>query len=113
MGTRGRTRNHGRHGGSWHRQRGFLAAGAIVNPHIIGTGLFGLWAVETTSTHGTGCTFSSAIAASIARGEAVEDAVSLAKAYITGAIANAFPIGSGHGPLNHFHEWWDHQAANP
>ena len=58
-------------------------------------------------------TFSSAIAASIAKGETVEDAVSLAKAYITGAIANAFPIGSGHGPLNHFHEWWDHQAANP
>ena len=80
---------------------------------IIGTGLFGLRAVETTSTHGTGYTFSSAIAASIARGEAVEDAVTLAKAYITDAIANAFPIGSGHGPLNHFHEWWDHQAANP
>ena len=58
-------------------------------------------------------TFSSAIAASIAKGETVEDAVSLAKAYITDALANAFPIGSGHGPLNHFHEWRDHQTTTP
>ena len=58
--------------------------------------------IETTNTHGTGCTFSSAIAAHIARGELFFDAVSLAKAYISGAIENAFPLGKGCGPTHHF-----------
>ena len=65
--------------------------------------------IDTTSTHGTGCTFSSAIAASLARGETVESAVALAKTYVTEAIASAFPVGAGHGPLNHFHRWWASQ----
>ena len=58
--------------------------------------------INTTNTHGTGCTFSSAIAAFMARGETFFDAVSQAKIYIAGAIENAFPLGNGCGPTNHF-----------
>jgi hydroxymethylpyrimidine/phosphomethylpyrimidine kinase len=57
---------------------------------------------ETVNTHGTGCTFSSAIAAYIAKGQPFFDAVELAKTYITGAIAHALDIGKGHGPTHHF-----------
>ena len=63
--------------------------------------------LSTTSTHGTGCTFASAIAAGLANGKSVRDAVSEAKKYVTNAMKRSFPIGSGHGPLNHFHEMWD------
>ena len=62
--------------------------------------------VQTTSTHGTGCTFASAIAAGLAWGLSVEEAVARAKEYVYQAITKAFPVGHGHGPLNHFHEWW-------
>jgi len=62
--------------------------------------------VETTSTHGTGCTFASAIAACLARGMPLADAVAEAKAYLTEALRRAYPIGGGHGPVNHFHRWW-------
>ncbi|HEY8393648.1 MAG TPA: bifunctional hydroxymethylpyrimidine kinase/phosphomethylpyrimidine kinase [Thermaerobacter sp.] len=61
--------------------------------------------LRTTSTHGTGCTFSAAIAAYLARGEDVPDAVARAKRYITGAIRHAFPLGRGHGPTNPFYPW--------
>ena len=57
---------------------------------------------ETTNTHGTGCTFSSAIAANLALGHPFFDAVSRAKTYISGAIRNALDIGRGHGPTHHF-----------
>jgi len=59
--------------------------------------------IETTSTHGTGCTFASAIAAGLAKGMAMEGAVAQAKKYVTEAIRSAYPIGGGHGPLNHFY----------
>jgi hydroxymethylpyrimidine/phosphomethylpyrimidine kinase len=62
--------------------------------------------VNTTSTHGTGCTLSSAIAALLARGEPLEAAITGAKAYVTAAIEHAYPIGHGHGPVHHFHQWW-------
>jgi hydroxymethylpyrimidine/phosphomethylpyrimidine kinase len=62
--------------------------------------------IETTSTHGTGCTFASAIAALLARGEPLESAISDAKVYVTAAIERAYPIGHGHGPVHHFHRWW-------
>jgi hydroxymethylpyrimidine/phosphomethylpyrimidine kinase len=52
-------------------------------------------------THGTGCTFSSAIAARLALGDALGDAVRTAKEYVTAAIAAAPGIGRGHGPLGH------------
>lgn len=57
--------------------------------------------VETSSTHGTGCTFSSALAARIALGDEPTAAVQAAKDYVTGALRNASPIGIGVGPLNH------------
>jgi hydroxymethylpyrimidine/phosphomethylpyrimidine kinase len=61
--------------------------------------------LATTNTHGTGCTLSSAIAAFLARGEDLVDAVGSAKAYVTGAIAAAdrLAVGRGHGPVHHFH----------
>ena len=62
--------------------------------------------VTTTSTHGTGCTFSSAIAAGLATGKGVGEAVADAKAYVTEAIGCAFPVGAGHGPVHHFFRWW-------
>ncbi len=58
--------------------------------------------IATTNTHGTGCTFSAAIAAHLARGYPFLEAVSRTKQYITGAIAHALPIGKGHGPTHHF-----------
>ena len=65
--------------------------------------LQGHW-VKTKNTHGTGCTFSSAIAANIALGKTYFDAVSLAKKYITGAIEHSLSIGKGYGPTHHFFE---------
>jgi hydroxymethylpyrimidine/phosphomethylpyrimidine kinase len=64
--------------------------------------------VETKNTHGTGCTLSSAIAAELAKGAAPLEAVSIAKAYLAGAIAAAdtLAVGSGHGPVQHFYELW-------
>ena len=53
-------------------------------------------------THGTGCTFSAAIAAMLALGHSLADAVPRAQHYVSGAIRHAPHIGSGHGPLNHF-----------
>lgn len=58
--------------------------------------------IETTSTHGTGCTLASSIAALLARGEPLDVAVASAKEYVTGAIRNAPGLGRGHGPLDHF-----------
>ena len=60
------------------------------------------------NTHGTGCTLSAAITAGLARGLALVDAVHAAKDYIGAAIAAAdrLHVGSGHGPLHHFHRWW-------
>ncbi|MFR6344078.1 MAG: bifunctional hydroxymethylpyrimidine kinase/phosphomethylpyrimidine kinase [Christensenellales bacterium] len=59
--------------------------------------------IDTKNTHGTGCTFSSAIAANLANGMARAEAVKAAKRYITGAIEHALPIGHGHGPTHHFY----------
>ncbi len=58
--------------------------------------------VETKNTHGTGCTYSAAICAGLAKGLSVVEAVKEAKDYVTFAIQNSFDLGSGHGPLNHF-----------
>jgi hydroxymethylpyrimidine/phosphomethylpyrimidine kinase len=57
--------------------------------------------IETTSTHGTGCTLSSAIAAHLARGADVPEAVTLAIAYVRRALALAPGLGAGAGPLGH------------
>ena len=58
--------------------------------------------IETTSTHGTGCTLSSAIAAGLALGRPLREAVADALDFAHRAIAEAPALGSGHGPLNHF-----------
>ena len=58
--------------------------------------------IETTSTHGTGCTLSSAITAHLALGHPLREAVARSLDFVHRAIATAPGLGSGHGPLNHF-----------
>jgi len=58
--------------------------------------------IDTPHTHGTGCTFASAIAAHLAQGKSVNDAVQVAKTYLTEAIRHSMAIGHGTGPTNHF-----------
>ena len=60
--------------------------------------------IPSKNTHGTGCTLSSAIAANLANGITVTDAVASAKVYVTGAIAHTLPIGRGNGPANHLYK---------
>lgn len=60
--------------------------------------------INTIHTHGTGCTFSSAIASGLAKGMEIKEAVAFAKKYITMAISNGFKLGKGVGPTHHFHE---------
>ncbi|MEA2927901.1 MAG: hydroxymethylpyrimidine/phosphomethylpyrimidine kinase [Hyphomicrobiales bacterium] len=64
--------------------------------------------VPGANTHGTGCTLSSAIAAGLAKGQRLGEAVADAKHYVTEAIraADDLAIGGGHGPVHHFHAWW-------
>jgi hydroxymethylpyrimidine kinase/phosphomethylpyrimidine kinase len=57
--------------------------------------------VETTSTHGTGCTLAAALAACLARGLDLEESVGAAKRFVTEAIRRAPGLGRGHGPVNH------------
>lgn len=60
--------------------------------------------VESTSTHGTGCSLSSAIASDLANGLSLPDAVAEAKQYVFKGITHAEPIGKGHGPIHHFYD---------
>ena len=59
--------------------------------------------IKTENTHGSGCTFASAIAAQLAHGRPLREAVLLAKAYVTKAIERGYSIGKGAGPLDHFY----------
>jgi len=65
--------------------------------------------VETTNTHGTGCTLSSAIAAGLAGGCSIQEAVRRAKTYITESLkaGAAYRLGRGHGPVHHFYAFWE------
>jgi hydroxymethylpyrimidine/phosphomethylpyrimidine kinase len=63
--------------------------------------LFRAERVETTSTHGTGCTLAAAVAACLARGLTLEESVGAAKRFVTEAIRRAPGLGRGHGPVNH------------
>ncbi len=85
---------------------GPVALDLYVTP--IGTSRFAAPRIDTRNTHGTGCTLSSAIAAGLAKGLAMEEAIKAAKAYVTAGIAAARQqqIGHGSGPLHHFHAWW-------
>ena len=58
--------------------------------------------LETRNTHGTGCTFASAIAAHLALGRSLPEAIERATAYVAGAMRHGPAIGQGHGPLDHF-----------
>ena len=58
--------------------------------------------IATKNTHGTGCTLSAAILANLVKGISLGDAIRISKTFITEAIRKAFPLGKGHGPLNHF-----------
>jgi hydroxymethylpyrimidine/phosphomethylpyrimidine kinase len=62
--------------------------------------------LATTSTHGTGCTFASAIAAFLGHGLSLPVAVERAKRYLWAAIQRAYPVGHGHGPVHHFWPCW-------
>ena len=66
--------------------------------------------IDTPNNHGSGCALASAIAAGLARGLDLPAAVQQAKRYVTAAMRAAFPLGRGHGPLNHFHKFW---SLNP
>ena len=61
--------------------------------------------IDTANTHGTGCTLSAAIAARLATGDPLLDAVRGAKDYLTEAIRGSYAVGRGHGPVGHFHSW--------
>lgn len=64
--------------------------------------------IPTKNTHGTGCTLSAALAALLPQIATVPEAASLAKNYLVSAIARSgeLDVGSGHGPVHHFHQWW-------
>jgi hydroxymethylpyrimidine kinase/phosphomethylpyrimidine kinase/thiamine-phosphate diphosphorylase len=83
---------------------GHLTSGDAVDIFHDGGGFsrFSTHRILTRNTHGTGCTYASAIAAILARGETLLRAISGAKTYITSAIRLAQPMGKGHGPVNHY-----------
>ena len=68
--------------------------------------------ISTGNTHGTGCTYSAAIAAGLAKGLSLKDAVAVGHSYLNGAIAAAdeLKVGKGHGPVHHFAGIWDRNA---
>ncbi|MET9533591.1 bifunctional hydroxymethylpyrimidine kinase/phosphomethylpyrimidine kinase [Streptomyces sp. NPDC006649] len=91
------------HGPKWVLVKGGHLAGDAVDLLTDGSEEHWLRAprLDNRHTHGTGCTLASAIAAQLARGLTVPDAVTAAKEYVTGAIAAGFPLGSGIGPVDH------------
>lgn len=85
--------------------KGGHLAGPEVVDLLLENGEFHEWVgprIEGPHTHGTGCTFASAIAAHLAKGAALADAVPAAKAYVEGAMRHGIPLGKGHRPLHHF-----------
>ena len=61
--------------------------------------------IETTCTHGTGCSLSAAIAAGLAKGLSLLDAVTAAKAFVSQGIRHGYVVGKGHSPINHFYQY--------
>lgn len=78
-------------------------SGRVIDVLVTKAGVehFGSLRIDTTSNHGTGCTFASAIAAHLAHGIELSTAVDKAQRFVWNAMANASPLGGGHGPLNH------------
>jgi len=66
---------------------------------------------RSNSTHGTGCAFATAMACHLARGRGLPEAVLLAKAYVTAAIANAHPMGRGTGPVHHLYRMYQQRRV--
>jgi hydroxymethylpyrimidine/phosphomethylpyrimidine kinase len=66
---------------------------------------------RSNSTHGTGCAFATAMACHLAQGRGLPEAVLLAKAYVAAAIANAFPMGKGVGPVHHLYRMTEQRRA--
>ncbi len=86
--------------------KGGHLAGATIHDVLAsedGIEIFDSPRIETSSTHGTGCTLASAIATGLAQGMALPGAVARARDYVQQAIRTAPGLGSGHGPLNHGH----------
>ena len=87
--------------------------GGTESPDVLvthaGTHWFEAPRIPTKNTHGTGCSLSSAIAAELAKGAAPAGAVAAAKAWLAGAVAAAsnLSVGTGHGPIHHFHALWN------
>jgi hydroxymethylpyrimidine/phosphomethylpyrimidine kinase len=69
--------------------------------------------IQTRHDHGTGCTLSSAIAAELAKGATLREAVASAKTYVSAAIARAdeLHVGKGRGPVHHFHAFWPRRSC--
>ena len=82
---------------------GHLAGDEIVDLFVDGnrTVVFRDRRIPTRATHGTGCTLSAAVAANLARGRSLLEAVERAREYLRTAMLRAAPLGSGHGPLGH------------
>jgi hydroxymethylpyrimidine/phosphomethylpyrimidine kinase len=66
---------------------------------------------RSTSTHGTGCAFATAITSHLAQGRGLPEAVLLAKAYVSAAIINAWPIGKGIGPVHHLYRMYQQRRT--
>jgi hydroxymethylpyrimidine/phosphomethylpyrimidine kinase len=84
------------------------AANEVVDWFFDGNNFYpirGPW-IDTPHTHGTGCTFSAAITACLAKGYPLLDAVQKARDYLTAALQNTYPVGKGKGPVHHFYSWW-------
>lgn len=71
--------------------------------HGVETETFKAERLRSNSTHGTGCAFATALACHLAHGRGLPEAVLLAKVYVSAAIANAYPLGKGVGPLHHLY----------
>jgi hydroxymethylpyrimidine/phosphomethylpyrimidine kinase len=76
---------------------------SFTTAHGVETETFKAERLRSSSTHGTGCAFASALACHLAHGRGLPEAVLLAKVYVSAAIANAYPLGKGAGPLHHLY----------
>ena len=89
--------------------KGGHRAGTDVHDFLISANgcseLFSTSRIDSVNTHGTGCTLASAIAAALAQGQELRDAVALGRKYVIEAIKSAPGFGHGHGPLNHAHSF--------
>lgn len=97
-------------GPAWVLMKGGHSGGAVCTDMLLGPERHLLTAprLATRNTHGTGCSLSAAIAAGLAQGMTVPESVTRAHGWLQGAIAAAdgLQVGSGYGPVHHFHNWW-------